>query len=658
MKLKEYEEKIKNEVYDIPNVLGKIETVAYNKTYSVESTKKIPFFRRPIFKFATIVLVLALVLTITLIATSSSTSYDHKLETVNDKKNLSSVLQDTNNYKIVKNRPSFNCVKYDNSGALMPEAGAKPTINESKNENSETNNQVKGINEPEIIKYDEKYIYYLYYNKVVIFEQSDTIKHYTTISIDKNISVNTSKILLYNDYLIIYYSYLENRPYTEIFIYDTVNNFEVVNKYKITGTYQDARLMDNSLYLVVAEGLYINNSLLPEYCVNDEKKAVDLSDVIYITNSNNQGYTSIVTINLDTFSIHQSTQLGATLYSVIYMSKNKLYLASNIYNGKRRVYESTIYIYNVNKDNTSFYAFTNFDGNVLDQYSLDEYEDMLRVASTNINAEVGYYNSIHIYDLKDLNNDTKEVKRIGLLNEGLGLPYQTIRSATFNKDRASVVTYATSDPLYDIDLSDPRNPKIIGTFEAPGYSSYLHRLSDTYMLGIGYDDFRNGKLSLYHNDTENNTYVNYGKDFLFADLEINGMYADYAFNEPRELMFITIDDVMTFGMPVNVYDSIKGIYIFEYWIFQIDLNDTVNPIKLKLKINCSTLNPDYMYQYSPYVGYNPLYWSSDTYNYESVKYAVLRALFINDKIIGITSEGVIVYDKNFNYLYSSKVLKK
>ena len=189
--------------------------------------------------------------------------------------------------------------------------------------------------------------------------------------------------------------------------------------------------------------------------------------------------------------------------------------------------------------------------------------DIRGVYGTDLNAEVGYYNSIHIYDLKDLNNDTKEVKRIGLLNEGLGLPYQTIRSATFNKDRASVVTYATSDPLYDIDLSDPRNPKIIGTFEAPGYSSYLHRLSETYMLGIGYDDFRCGKLSLYHNNTENNTYVNYGKDFLFSDLEINGMYADYAFNEPRELMFITIDDVMTFGMPVNVYDSIKGIYIFE-----------------------------------------------------------------------------------------------
>ena len=366
---------------------------------------------------------------------------------------------------------------------------------------------------------------------------------------------------------------------------------------------------------MTVESLYTKNLVLPEFCDNEEKTEINLKDVIYITNANNRGYTSIVTINLDTLSIHQSSLLASNLYNVIYMSKDKLYLASNIYNAKRRVTETTIYIYNVNEDNTSFYAFTNFDGTVLDQYSLDEYNNMLRVASTDTNAEIGHYNSIHIYDLNDVNNETKEVKRIGLLNEGLGLPYQTIRSATFNKDRANVVTYETSDPLYDIDLSDPRNPKIIGTFKAPGYSSYLHRLSDTYMLGIGYDDYRNPKLSLYHNDTENNTYINYGNDFLFSELEIDGMYVDYAFITPRELMFITIDGKMTFGMPVNVYDSIKGVYIFEYWIFQIDLSDSVNPIKLQLKINGTKLNSDYLYQYLPYVGYNPLYWSSETYSY-------------------------------------------
>lgn len=658
MKLKDYEQKIKNEEYVIPDVLSKIETVAYNKTYSVETTKNIPFYKRPIFKFATVVLILAIILTVTLILTSNTTSYDHKYETVGDRTNLTKVLTNTTDYSKSRKKVGLTCAKGDTfDGPVLEETGSDSSNkSEEINNNSNTNNQVSGINEPEIIKYDDNYIYYLYHDKVIIYQRAEKIIYYKTINIDKNVTMNSSKILVKDNLLIVYYSYLNVRPYTEVYIYDTLNDFNLVNNYKVTGTYQDARLMDNTLYLVVVESLYTKNDVVPEYTRNEEKTSVSLDNIIYITNTNNIGYTSLVTINLETFSIHQSTQLGSSYYNTIYMSKNKIYLASVIFNGKRYMQETTIYIYNVTDSDTTFYAFTTFDGQVLDQYSLDEYKGYLRVASTNTNAEVNYYNSIQIFDLNDVNSSSKEINRVGYLNEGIGKPYQTIRSANFNGDRVSVVTYQNRDPLYDIDLSDPKNPKIIGEFEAPGYSSYLHRFNDTYMLGIGYDDSFEPKITLYHNNTENKTYVNYGNDLLFDNYEKDNLHVSYAYTSPRELMFLTIDDKMTFGIPVHIYDHIKGKYLFEYWIYQIDLNDVINPIKLKLRLNADTFGRiDYEMQY---VGSLPQYWYAEVYNYNIIKYGVFRALFIDNEFIGITSEGVVVYDKNFNYSYTTINNKK
>ena len=39
--------------------------------------------------------------------------------------------------------------------------------------------------------------------------------------------------------------------------------------------------------------------------------------------------------------------------------------------------------------------------------------------------------------------------------------------------------------IYVIDLSDNLNPMIFGELEFPDYSSYLHPISDSLLLGIG-----------------------------------------------------------------------------------------------------------------------------------------------------------------------------
>jgi hypothetical protein len=57
-------------------------------------------------------------------------------------------------------------------------------------------------------------------------------------------------------------------------------------------------------------------------------------------------------------------------------------------------------------------------------------------------------------------------------------PGESLRATRFDGDRVYVVTFEQIDPLHIIDLSDPANPTISGTVQAPGFSTYIEPLGD------------------------------------------------------------------------------------------------------------------------------------------------------------------------------------
>lgn len=93
-------------------------------------------------------------------------------------------------------------------------------------------------------------------------------------------------------------------------------------------------------------------------------------------------------------------------------------------------------------------------------------------------------------------NNLKENKESGMLeiiatlpNENhpakIGKPGEMIYASRYIGDRAYIVTFQSTDPLYVIDLSNKTQPLIAGELEIPGYSSYLHAVNDKLLLGIG-----------------------------------------------------------------------------------------------------------------------------------------------------------------------------
>jgi uncharacterized secreted protein with C-terminal beta-propeller domain len=76
---------------------------------------------------------------------------------------------------------------------------------------------------------------------------------------------------------------------------------------------------------------------------------------------------------------------------------------------------------------------------------------------------------------------------------GLGKEGETIKSVRFMGTKAYLVTFKTTDPLYTIDLSNPKSPKKMGELQVNGYSAYLHPIGNDKLLGIGQDTDSEGR---------------------------------------------------------------------------------------------------------------------------------------------------------------------
>lgn len=68
---------------------------------------------------------------------------------------------------------------------------------------------------------------------------------------------------------------------------------------------------------------------------------------------------------------------------------------------------------------------------------------------------------------------------------------ENLMSARFAKDKAYVVTFRQTDPLFVVDLSDATNPVIAGHLEVPGFSTHIEPIGDK-LFTIG---FENGKVA-------------------------------------------------------------------------------------------------------------------------------------------------------------------
>ena len=128
-------------------------------------------------------------------------------------------------------------------------------------------------------------------------------------------------------------------------------------------------------------------------------------------------------------------------------------------------------------------------GRLLNQWALSEHDGHLRVATTVDSLDGTEPSESAVVILRAQAGELKPQGRIG----GLGKTEQ-IYAVRYDGDIGYVVTFRQTDPLYTLDLSDPRNPRAKGALKVNGYSAYLHPVADGRVLGIGQDAKDDGQI--------------------------------------------------------------------------------------------------------------------------------------------------------------------
>lgn len=210
-------------------------------------------------------------------------------------------------------------------------------------------------------------------------------------------------------------------------------------------------------------------------------------------------------------------------------------------------------------------------GKPINQFALDEYQGNLRIATTFENSWWGWGSQTE--SASDVYVLSSSLEIVGAVTN-LGVT-ERIYSVRFIKDQAYVVTFRQTDPFYVLDLSNPRNPQRTGELKIPGFSSYLHPLTDKIILGVGQEDGK-VKLSLFDisnpaNPTEADKYT---LDEYWTEVQ-NNHHA-----------FFQDDKYQVFFLPGG-----QGGYIFSYSGNKLSLTKAVGgeQVKRALFIN------DYLY---------------------------------------------------------------
>ena len=395
---------------------------------------------------------------------------------------------------------------------------------------STTNVQVTGVDEADIVKTDGDYIYLLTGNKISILRSfpPDESRLLSTISLNDmtpvGIFVNGERLaVLGSNYSITQGPYLYstmsyiNEVTTYLKIYDISNRTDplLLKTFTTSGDYLNSRMIGDYVYLVAGQPAYYRLEVLPGFTVDQVNLprvgvAGNASEVpaskVYYSNVTDQYFmfTTIAALNIKDVTQDPSSKtlmIGGT--STMYVSLTDIYVTYATYDQTGYGYEQTsIYRIHIADGTITPEAQGNVPGHILNQFSMDQYGDYFRVATTTWGTFVttGFWNST----VKPSNDSspspistpivgTQQHSNVYVLNMNLSIvgrlenlaPGENFHSARFMGNKCYLVTFWMTDPLFVIDLSNPAKPTELGNLTIPGYSDYLHPYDENHVIGVG-----------------------------------------------------------------------------------------------------------------------------------------------------------------------------
>ena len=578
---------------------------------------------------------------------------------------------------------------YDKAGeATANETFEAPQASQKAENTSQTNLQESGVDEADILKHNDKYIFYLATDPKNMIQMQLLVNTFERITNNQlnplrtiplgntpvDMYLKENKLIILSKYGLDNYKVLTPTPEEKIAIqngeyvasmvvdiYDIsdIDHITKTTSYKINGQYNSSRMVANKLYLITQfmpsisvdyPHIYIDAPeceafFKPVYTdvatdestpnassVNQSKSdtptiaqnravAIDYAKyarcydlhadennryyrldydhpkishenlVPYYTKDKNEHemlitpksfyasdkkdqepiITTVSQINITNGTLEKTTSvLGSN--NTVYASDKALYMVSNqypiFYTFDRYQPRSMIYKFNLTPA-VAYNAAGFVKGTVLNQFSLSEYNDILRIATT---SGTSWQNNTtnSLYTLKSI-GDRLLIQ--GVLS-GLGKEGETIHSVRFMGDRGYIVTFKRTDPFYTLDLSDPAHPKKAGELQIDGFSSYLHPIGENMILGFGRDATPDGQVAGLKLELFDVTDFTHPISLDSYTLPGNYTNSEIEYNH-KALAYRTSDNL--FAFPYNTRKGYSSIQDY-LGIFQIQ-NDQINAYK-------------------------------------------------------------------------------
>lgn len=558
---------------------------------------------------------------------------------------------------LASNSQSQNYGGYRGGGIMMLKsesavamgAAPAPSVQESVSSNdgardfSETNVQVKGVDEGDILKSDGNYIYTITDNTLFVIKAypGEEAKVISTVKFDKmnpqGLFISGNKMAVFgNIYDMSLFKDMEVKPRSGMAffkIYDISDKEKVseLKSYMFEGSYFQSRMSNGYVYFVVnSYPDYRNVDPMPLAYEGSVKMSMPIGNMHYFPIPyDSTMYASIHAINIDTQSVSSQTLVVESSQNM-YMSENNIYITYTKYinewqfreditmevvepllsnadkvlvakikatdddvlskaekkskvmqliyshisympedeqkamNGmidkrlaeKMKQFEAgeytVIHKVSILDGKVEVKASGKVPGHIMNQFSLDENNGVLRIATTvgsrwwgpmlrsdvlvesvapvgeavadvavaNAEASAGDSGSAssnvavatkiaapefmppirrneQSNNIYTLDADLKVIDSLTGLAEG-----EQIFSTRFIGDRLYMVTFRQVDPFFVIDLSNHADIKELGKLKVPGFSRYMHPYDDNTIIGIGRDATEEGrtkglKISLF-----------------------------------------------------------------------------------------------------------------------------------------------------------------
>lgn len=375
------------------------------------------------------------------------------------------------------------------------------------------------------------------------------------------------------------------------------------------------------MFVRTPDGHFTSNSLSTSSCQSFYRP----------TDSHARGISSIISFDLLGDTLAWDADHVISNWPTFYASKDRIVLAESAHDWWWYWWfqddgdQLNVHVFDTSQPGKSRYLGSGrVEGQLSDQFAIDEEQGEIRMATTtNVWRQWGPTSAPtppplenHVWVLEQAGTGFPVIGHVGKIALG-----ERLQATRFLGDKGYLVTFKRVDPLFTLDLSDKRHPRVVGELKTPGFATYLHPMGTNKLLSIGVGGDQNGAnwrttIATYDMTTfaapTQTAVLPIENDQGWGWSEAMWEHKAFQYFAPKKLL----------AVPQSNYEASGGTYRYLSRLQVIDVDDVTGALHLHGAIDHSGYyDPDH-------------YWS-----YVDIR----RSIFMGDYLYAISDRAITVH---------------